>query len=114
MKIAIPAEEQVKTGKVSPVFGRASYFFIYNEEDQTHSFKENGAKQRPGGAGVQASQLLVDEEVKVVITPQCGENALSILKRAGIKIYRSQDGSLQDNLDAYLQEKLVELTGSGQ
>lgn len=112
MKIAIPAQEQAKSGKVSTVFGRTSYFFIYNEGDKSHEFKENHAKQRPGGAGVQASQLLVDEEVKVVITPQCGENALQILKRAGIKIYRSVEGSLQDNLNAYLQNKLEELAGS--
>ncbi|NLJ80920.1 MAG: dinitrogenase iron-molybdenum cofactor biosynthesis protein [Firmicutes bacterium] len=109
MKIAIPMDEKSKKGEVASVFGRASHFLIYDRNEQSYIFLENEAKQRPGGAGVQAAQLLVDAGAQVVLAPQCGANALQVLEGAKIKIYRCKPGPAQDNLDAFLEGKLQAL-----
>jgi predicted Fe-Mo cluster-binding NifX family protein len=114
MKIAIPAQEQVKGSELSPVFGRARYFFVFDQDNGKYEFVENQATQRPGGAGVQAAQLLVDQGVQVLITPQCGDKAQQVLKSANIALYRSLDDSLEGNIKAFLDRELSVLTGEQQ
>ncbi|NLJ75375.1 MAG: dinitrogenase iron-molybdenum cofactor biosynthesis protein [Firmicutes bacterium] len=114
MKIAIPTAEKSMDAHVGDVFGRSPVFLIYDIESKGHEFIENDALHRPGGAGVQAAQLLVDHKVDVVITPQCGEKAQEVLRRAEIRICRSIEGSLQHNLQACLNDKLTDLEGGKQ
>lgn len=114
MKIAIPVQEQSKSSELSSVFGRARYFLIFDPATGNHEFHENRATQRPSGAGVQTAQLLVDQGVQVLITPQCGEKAQQVLKSARIELYRSVDGSVERNLQAYLAGDLQVLAGVDQ
>lgn len=50
---------------------------------------ENPATDAQGGAGIQAAQFLVDNEVNVLITVRCGQNVADMFNTAGIKIYKS-------------------------
>ena len=45
-----------------------------------------------------------------LITPRCGENAEKVLSGAKIKVYRSADGTAQENLDALIAGKLSPLS----
>ena len=112
MRIAVPVEEPSQSSPVASVFGRTSHFLIYDQAQKSYEFFENAARQRPGGAGVQAAQLLVDKGVQVVIAPQLGANALQILKSAQIKFYRSRPGSAQQNLESYANSELEILEGT--
>ena len=44
------------------------------------------------------------------MTVRCGENAAEVLKAAGIKIYKSNEGSAIENAAALERGELAELT----
>lgn len=98
MIIGIPADIDDTKSAVSGSFGRAPLYFIYNTLDEKGLFIENTARNAQGGAGVKAAQLLLDQNVEAVITPQLGENASMVLKAAKIELYKSENGTLMDNV----------------
>jgi len=106
MKIAIPADEKSLESGVCPSFGRAPYFLIYDTETNESEFIDNSAAASQGGAGVKAGQTIVDSKARALITPRCGENAAMAMHAANIKIYKSIEGSIIDNINALTQGKL--------
>jgi len=101
MKIAIPAEEKNLDSNVCPSFGRTSYFLIYNIDTDESVFLDNSAAESQGGAGIKAAQIIVDNSVKVLLTPRCGENAAEVFKKAGISIFKTNQGTVNQNVEAY-------------
>ena len=85
MKIAVPVEEKSLAANVCASFGRTPYFLIYDTDTKESGFLENGAAASTGGAGIKAAQTIVDQNVSVLLTPRCGENAANMLKAAGIE-----------------------------
>ncbi|MGI6607980.1 MAG: NifB/NifX family molybdenum-iron cluster-binding protein [Erysipelotrichaceae bacterium] len=109
MKIAIPVENKKIDSSVSLTFGRAPYFLIYDMEKKESSFIENSAAGSTGGAGIKAAQIIVDNNVEVLLTMRLGENASEVLKSADIRIYKTIDGSIKENIDAFAENKLFQL-----
>lgn len=109
MKIAIPADEKILENEVCMSFGRAPYFYIYDTDTRNGEFIENKGAASPGGAGIKAAQIVVDHHADILITPRCGENAAEVFKATKIEIYKSTTGSIQDNINAYMDKKLVVL-----
>nr|WP_320024929.1 NifB/NifX family molybdenum-iron cluster-binding protein [uncultured Acetobacterium sp.] len=109
MKIAIPADEKVLASEVCMSFGRAPYFYIYETTTKMGDFINNEAATSPGGAGVKAAQIVVDNHADILITPRCGENAAEVFKVTKLQIYKSTVGSIQDNINAYMDKKLAVL-----
>jgi predicted Fe-Mo cluster-binding NifX family protein len=109
MKISLISDGKDLSSPLASTFERCSYFIIVdsNREDLVISLL-NYAETTPRGTEIQAAQLLVDNLVEVVITPQIGINALNVLQIAGIKVYLGNAGTLQENIDAYRQGKLIE------
>lgn len=101
MKIAIPVENKSMETTVCQSFGRTPYFLIYNTELKDGLFIENDAATSQGGAGVKAAQIVVDSDVNALLTPRCGENAAEVIMAAGIKIYKTVNDSIMDNIDAF-------------
>lgn len=110
MKIAIPVDEKSLESNVCISFGRTPYFMIYDTNTKTAEFLDNSAAASQGGAGIKASQILVDQKTDIVITPRCGENAAVVLSGAAIKVYKSVSGSAQKNIDDFLNDNLPVLT----
>lgn len=106
MKIAIPVDENNENTNVCISFGRAPYFFIYNFESKEKVFIENTSKNSPGGAGIKASQQLLDNKIDVLITFRCGENAENVLAEGKVKIYKAEFAKASDNINAFLDNKL--------
>lgn len=106
MKIAIPANGSSEEAGISRSFGRAPFFLIYDSANKQSLFLENDATQSPNGAGVRASQFIIKHDVDVVLTPRCGGNAVKVLDSGEIDVYKTIDGSIQDNLSAFRQGKL--------
>jgi predicted Fe-Mo cluster-binding NifX family protein len=75
-------------------------------------FIENDAADSPGGAGIKAAQLVVDSGAGVLLTPRCGENAAEVMNAAGIKLFKTREGTAMDNIRAYLGGALPPLTES--
>lgn len=109
MKIAIPVDDKSLESNVCVSFGRAPYFLIFNTDTNETCFLDNSAVASQGGAGIKASQTLVDNDVKTLLTPRCGENAEEVLSKAGILIFKTTPGSALQNIDAYKAEQLVPL-----
>lgn len=106
MKIAIPAENKSMTSNVYESYGRAPYFLIYNTVTKESEFLDNSAVLKQGASGIRVSQIIADNGVKVLIAPRCGENANNILRRAEVIVYQSIPGTLQENINEFLLEKL--------
>ena len=106
MRIAIPLDENKQD--VCIVLARAPYFLL--REDGKDTIVENPAAQAHGGAGIHAAQFLVDSGVNVLITVRCGQNAADVFKAAGMKIYKSANKAAADDLTAFEDGKLSELT----
>jgi predicted Fe-Mo cluster-binding NifX family protein len=106
MKIAIPVDEKSMETTVSMSFGRAPYFLIYDTESRENIFVSNSAATSQGGAGIKAAQNIVDNKVSALLTPRCGENAAEVIKAAEIKIYKTINDSIRDNIEAFDEGKL--------
>lgn len=110
MIIAIPVEEKNLNSKVCASFGRSPCFLIYDTEIGESRFIDNDAATKTGGAGIKAAQTIADNKAEVLLTPRLGENAAGVIESAGIRIYKTTEGSAKDNIDAYTGGKLSLLT----
>lgn len=108
MIIALPMDEDKKNICVS--FGRAPFFLFKNTESGTGEFVVNPGAEAEGGAGIEAAQAVVDGSADVLITVRCGENAAEVFKAANIKIYKSEGSDGEENIRAFLDGRLSELT----
>lgn len=106
MKIAIPVDDKSLESKVCISFGRTPYFLIYNTDTKENTFLDNSAAASQGGAGIKAAQAVADEKVSALITPRCGQNAADVLNAADIKIYRTINDSVEENIKAFTEGKL--------
>ena len=109
MKIVIPAEEKDMQTNVCPSFGRTPYFLLYDTETKVELYLDNSAAAASGGAGIKAAQAIIDSGATAVLTPRCGENAAEVLKAAEIKLYKTADGTLAQNVALFMQNELPEL-----
>ena len=101
MKIAIPVNNNSLESSVCESFGRAPYFLIYDTKSDESAFLNNSAAASQGGAGIKAAQTVVDQKVEALLTPQCGENAARVMQPNGIRIYKTQAGFAEGNIEAF-------------
>ena len=106
MKIAMPVDDNSMETSVCQSFGRTPYFLIYDTESKESIFLDNSAVASQGGAGIKAAQTIVDNNVSVLLTPRCGENAADVIKAANMKIYKTINDSIKANIDALNNGKL--------
>ncbi|HQB63986.1 MAG TPA: NifB/NifX family molybdenum-iron cluster-binding protein [Sedimentibacter sp.] len=106
MKIAMPVDEKTMESSVCISFGRTPYFLIYDSETKESVFIDNSAAASQGGAGIKAAQTVVDSQAGALLTPRCGENAAEVINAANIKIYKTINDSIKDNIAAFEEGKL--------
>ena len=106
MKIAMPVDDKTMESSVCISFGRTPYFLIYDTETKESVFLDNSAAASQGGAGIKAAQTIVDKQVGALLTPRCGENAAEVFNAANVKIYKTMNDSIKDNIAAFEEEKL--------
>jgi predicted Fe-Mo cluster-binding NifX family protein len=109
MIIAIPSDKDSLDSAVCVSFGRAPLYCLYDTETEQSTFLANSAADSPGGAGIKAAQLLVDNKVNILITVRCGENAAKVLQPANIELLKALNLSVADNIAAYRKNKLETL-----
>ncbi|MCK4531711.1 MAG: NifB/NifX family molybdenum-iron cluster-binding protein [Candidatus Aenigmarchaeota archaeon] len=115
MKIAISTGKGGMDDAVVPVFGRCGSFTIVEIEGDEIRGSEvvpNQATQSPSGAGIQASQTMVNTGVESVITGNIGPNSMMVLKQAGIKVFSGAGMKVEEAVKAYLEGKLQEISDS--
>jgi predicted Fe-Mo cluster-binding NifX family protein len=109
MKIAIPMNVPDMQSGVCSSLGRAPYFLIYDTDTSESTWLDNAAAASAGGAGIRTAQMLADSGADALITPRCGDNAGKVLRGAGIRVYRSKDGTAERNIDALMAGELEPL-----
>jgi len=109
MKLAMPIEGKDSMKNVSPSFGRAPYFLIYDTDTKEEKYLENSAATTQGGAGVKAAQIVADSKVDVLLTPRCGKNAAEVFEDSGIKLYKTREGSAKKNIEDFTEDRLSPL-----
>lgn len=107
MKIAIPVNEDKETVCIS--FGRTPLFLVVDAETGEKKYIDNSAAVSQGGAGIKAAQILVDNDVDVLLTPRCGENAAAVFQAAEVSMYKTAGDSVDENLAAFKAGQLPKL-----
>jgi predicted Fe-Mo cluster-binding NifX family protein len=116
--IAIPSiGEGGLNDQMSSRFGRcASFTFVEVENNEIKAVKTvpNPASNAMGGAGVQATQMIGNNDANVVIVGFLGPNAAEGLKSLNIQIYQAPNQSItiKDVLNLYLAGELQSITTS--
>lgn len=112
MKIIVPVDDSSPRTGVCISFGRAPFFLLFDTDTRESVFLRNDAADSQSGAGIKAAQNIVDSQADVLLTPRCGNNAVDVLKAAGIKLYKTSEGSAMDNIQAFQAGSLTVLTES--
>lgn len=113
MKIAISATGKTINDLLDMRFGRCEYFQIHDTESGEITVLENKGQNASGGAGIVASNQLVDEKVEVIITGNLGPNAFEIIEKSGTKAYKCNDITISSVLEKYKNGELEEIKISG-
>ncbi len=108
MKIVISSQGEEKDSLMDSRFGRCEYFCIYNTEDGNFKVIENTAVNSSAGAGVEAANLVLKENINAVVTGNVGPHANEVLKRSNIKIFTSDIKKISDIIEEYKENKLKE------
>jgi predicted Fe-Mo cluster-binding NifX family protein len=82
-------------------FGRCQYLLIVDTESMVSEALENPAVMAPGGAGIQAAELISRMGAGAVITGNCSPNAYQVLSAAGIPVFIGASGSVRRAIDAH-------------
>jgi len=111
MKVAVSAAGPSLDSDVDPRFGRCQYLLIVDSESLDFEAVENRAVMAPGGAGIQAAELMVSMGVDAVITGDCGPNAYQVLSAAGIAVFVGASGNIRQAIDAHRRGDLSATPG---
>lgn len=107
MHIAITlADNEGLESSISPIFGRCPFYMLIDPQSKEFKIEENPAQSASGGAGVKASQWMIDNEVTAVISGNLGPKAHDVLSSANIPAFKFQSGSIEDTLKAYNDKEL--------
>ncbi|MBW6411205.1 NifB/NifX family molybdenum-iron cluster-binding protein [Clostridium weizhouense] len=113
MKIAISAKGKNIDDLLDMRFGRCEYFQICDTESAEIKILENKGILASGGAGIAASNQLIDENIDVIITGNLGPNAFELIEKAEIKAYKCESISIKSALDKYKNNELEEIQIAG-
>jgi predicted Fe-Mo cluster-binding NifX family protein len=112
MKVVITAQGERLDAEPSPVFGRCPVFLLVDAETRQVEALRNPAVAAPGGAGVQAAQLVVDRGAQAVITGRLGPNAARVLQAAGVDTFQVGGRTAGEALDRFVAGELSPLIAS--
>jgi predicted Fe-Mo cluster-binding NifX family protein len=108
MRVAVSSKGEKIGGDVDGVFGRCSYFIIADVEDGRIVGTEslgNLSKNKTGGAGISAAQMMAEHGVNVVISGSVGPRALDVLRQFDIEAYRAH-GQIEKAIENLIKKKL--------
>ena len=109
MKIAITTSGNDLYSALDQRFGRTPSFLIYDLEQKSFTVIDNQQNlSAVQGAGIQAAETIARQEVDVLLTGHCGPKAFRVLQAAGIKVYNTAAGTVQEALDLFRENKLKE------
>ncbi len=109
MKIAFTTKGEGWDAVIDPRFGRTECIFIFDEETgNTESIDNSRVSEHAHGAGPMTAQLIVEKDVKILITGNGpGGNAERVISAAGIKTFTGAgEMTVKQAYEAYKESKL--------
>ncbi len=109
MKICFPVKEQSGlTSKVYNHFGSAPHFIIVDSDSKALEAIDNSDLEHTHG---QCSPLkaLNGKKIDILIVGGIGAGALNKLNMMGIKVFKSQMSTVEENLELLKEKKLSEM-----
>lgn len=101
MKICVTAQGPTLEAPIDPRFGRCANFIFIDSDTMKFEAIPNPGAMATGGAGIQASQFIVDRGANVVLTGHVGPNAYHALNSGGVKVYVGISGSVSDAVNQF-------------
>lgn len=112
MKVCFPVKSNEGINSIPfNHFGSAPEFIIVNLEDNSVSSVNNGDLGHEHGK-CQPIKALSGETVDAVIVGGIGQGAISKLNSMGIKVYRSEEGTIEENIKSLNEGKLQEFSSN--
>ncbi len=112
MKVVITSQGSNLEDMVDPRFGRCAYFLVVDTDTDSVEAVPNPGADAMGGAGPMAAQKVSDLGAEAVITGNLGPNAAQSLAALNVKIFRCQEGSGKEAVEALKAGKLDEMGGA--
>jgi predicted Fe-Mo cluster-binding NifX family protein len=107
MRIAISSKGTELASFVDPRFGRASYFLVYDTDDESFEVIENNQNMNAvQGAGIQAAENIVGKRVDMVVAGNFGPKAFRALNAAGIKAALFSEGTVSEAIEQARNNRL--------
>jgi ArsR family transcriptional regulator len=112
MKICFPVKDNEGVKSIPfGHFGTAPMFVVFDNEKNEVSTINNGDLGHEHGS-CNPMKALTGEAVDVVIVGGIGLGAVNKLKSLGIKVYRAQEGNIENNLQLFNNGKLDEFVSN--
>ncbi|NLE08844.1 MAG: dinitrogenase iron-molybdenum cofactor biosynthesis protein [Dehalococcoidales bacterium] len=105
MKIAVSASQNKLDSPLDPRFGRCPFFIIVDSDTMECEAVDSAGAGASGGAGTSAGQEMVIRGVEVVLTGNCGPNAVQVLQAAGIKVITGATGTVREAVEKLKKEQ---------
>jgi len=110
MKVAISSSGRDLDSQIDPRFGRCAYFLIVETDDMSYEAFDNENIALGGGAGISSAQFVASKGAKVVITGNCGPNAVRTLSASGVELFINQTGTVKGAVERYNNGELMSTT----
>jgi len=101
MKIAVSATGKSLDDQVDARLGRVQCFLIVDTETMEFHALDNASINAGGGAGIQTAQMLSEQNVKAVLTGNCGPNAFQVFNAAGIQVIVGVSGVIRTAVEQF-------------
>lgn len=115
MKLCFPSQQSEGTDGVPyGHFGSAPYFVIHDTDTGTTEIvdTDKGKTQHAHGQ-CNPVGALAGHDVDALVVGGIGVRALMLLNQQGIRVYRAQAGTIQDNIEAASRGELTEMEPAG-
>lgn len=110
MKVAVTSYGSDCSDKVDPRFGRAAYFMVYDDEQNTwHGASNQQNLEAAQGSGIQAAQNIWKLGADILITGNVGPKAFKVLSANAVKVYSAPESVVQEAYEDFKNGKLVEM-----
>lgn len=109
MKIAFSSNGKDENSMLDDRFGRCEYFLIYDTDKKEFNCISNDGNSASGGAGIAASNQIVNEKVDAIVSGRLGPNALEIISKAKIKVYTCGEMDIKTALEKFENSELEEI-----
>ena len=110
MKIAVSSSGKDLDSQIDPRFGRCAYFVIVETDDMSFEAFDNENIALGGGAGIQSAQFVASKGAKMVITGNCGPNAVQTLSAAHVEVFVGQSGTVREAIERYTRGDIKSTT----